>query len=247
MKWLERFVPHRRASPRTVRRDPLDPLPYFAEWPSLRSATGRVDIHSLAAFWIHESRILGDYYEFGVASGRSAISAIRASRLYGQPAARHFHLFDSFEGLPELTGVDAGSRQFDRGDYAFHLEQTRRNLEEHGAWDPSLVTFYRGWFEDSLTAGLRESLADRPAAIVHVDCDLYESALTVLSFVTPLLQRGTILLVDDYNCFQASNDLGLRRALMEWASGSGAIVSLQPYASYGWHGQVFIVDLLSAI
>ncbi|HEY3518189.1 MAG TPA: hypothetical protein VGL98_14165, partial [Gammaproteobacteria bacterium] len=91
------------------RVDELDPLPYADSWPSLRSATGRVDIHSLAAFWVRESGLVGDYYEFGVASGRSAIAAIRASRLYGWPSPRRFHLFDSFRGLPELTGPDAGS------------------------------------------------------------------------------------------------------------------------------------------
>ncbi|HUK61730.1 MAG TPA: hypothetical protein VLV15_00310, partial [Dongiaceae bacterium] len=63
-----------------TRRDPLDPLPYDAAWPSLRSATGRVDIHALAAFWVRESGLVGHYLEFGVGSGRSAVAAIRAHR-----------------------------------------------------------------------------------------------------------------------------------------------------------------------
>jgi O-methyltransferase len=235
-----------RRAPAFVRRDELDPLPYFAEWPSLRSAWGRVDIHSLAAFWIHESQVRGDYYEFGVASGRSAVCAVRASRLYGEPAAAHFHLFDSFEGLPELTGVDAGSDQFSKGDFEFRQEQARQTMERHGAWNPARTTFYAGWFEHTLTRELQAHLSSRPAAIIHIDCDLYASARTVLTFVTPLLQRGTILLVDDYNCFQGSGTRGLRLALNEWTRQSGVPLVLHPYASYGWHGSAFIVDMPSA-
>lgn len=224
------------------RRDELDPLPYFAEWPSLRSATGRVDIHSLAAFWMHESKVLGDYYEFGVASGRSTVAAIRAAALYGEPCAQHFRLFDSFEGLPELQGVDVGSEQFRGGDYAFTQAQVIDHLEQRGVWDRWRVTFYPGWFDRSLTPALQADLADHPAAIVHVDCDLYESARPIFAFLGPLLQVGTILLVDDYNCFKASNQKGLRRALREWVGDPSTPWDVEHYASYGWHGAAFIVD-----
>lgn len=100
------------------RTDPLDPLPVDCEWPSLRSVTGRVDVHSLAAFFVRESRIGGAYFEFGVASGRSALAAIRANRRENPFGVLPFLLFDSFEGLPDMAGLDWDSKQFKPGEYA---------------------------------------------------------------------------------------------------------------------------------
>lgn len=227
-----------------TRRDELDPLPYFAEWPSLRSATGRVDIHSLASFWVRESKIAGDYYEFGVASGRSAIAAMRAARMYEPDGSspRHFRLFDSFQGLPELTGLDVGADQFRGGDFAFTQEQVIEHFTRRGVWAPLEITFYPGWFDASLTPELQADLTTCPASIVHIDCDLYESAKLVFDFVTPILQPGTILVIDDYNCFRASNQRGLRRAIREWVGNPSTPWEVEHYANYGWHGAAFIVD-----
>ena len=228
--------------PTFARSDELDPLSYFGEWPSLRSATGRVDIHSLAAFWVHASKVVGDYYEFGVATGRSAIAAIRAARLYGDPAPERFHLFDSFEGLPELSGVDVGSDQFKQGDYAVGQAQVIEHFKQRHVWNPARIAFYPGWYEQSLTPALQSELTLSPASIVHIDCDLYESARVVLDFITPILQAGSIVLIDDWNCFKASNQRGLRRAIGEWVSNATTPWVLEHYANYGWHGVAFLVD-----
>jgi len=225
-----------------ARKDELDPLHYCETWPSLRSATGRVDVHSLAAFWVCESRIAGDYFEFGVASGRSAVSAMRAASLYRYQVPAHFHLFDSFEGLPALQTRDIGSLQFKEGDYAHARKTVQANFEERGVWNPERISFYEGWFEKVLTPELQRTFAPGCAAIVHVDCDLYESTRTVLDFVTPLLQPGTIVLFDDWNCFHASYSAGERRATAEWLARDDTPWVLEHYVSYGWHGAGFIVD-----
>jgi O-methyltransferase len=224
----------------SARKDELDPLPYFAEWPSLRSATGRVDIHSLAAFWARESKLVGDYYEFGVASGRSLIAALRASRLYGWSAPARFRLFDSFRGLPELSGPDVVSNQFSAGAFAFDMDAVVKHLSQRGVWDPDRICFYPGWYEESLTSELQTNLAQSPAAIVHIDCDLYESTRTVLRFLTPLLREGSILLFDDWFCFNASPSHGERRAVNEWLVQESGGLRLERYAEYGWHGAAFI-------
>lgn len=224
------------------RRDELDPLHYRGQWPSLRSATGRVDIHSLAAFWVRESKVEGDYFEFGVASGRSAICAVRAAALYGWKAPARFHLFDSFRGLPDVQGLDTGSEQFKKGDFAYSREEVIAHLERRGVWDAARIALYEGWFADILDAGLQENFPPGSAAIVHIDCDLYESTRQVLDFVTPLLQPGALMLLDDWNCFRGSNTAGERRAVREWIGRDDVPWELEHYASYGWHGAGFVVD-----
>jgi hypothetical protein len=226
--------------PTYTRIDALDPLPYSESWPSLRSASGRVDVHSLAAFWVLESKLSGDYLEFGVGAGRSAIAAIRANRRYNPETVARFFLFDSFEGLPPLTGKDVGSQQFKGGDYAFSRASVIQKLTEHGAYDVSRVELVSGFYEHSLPGFDTSRFGDRKAAIVHVDVDLYESAATVLRFVTPHLQAGTMLLFDDWNTFVADNRRGERAACREWLAENPQF-SIESYVRYGWHGEGFIV------
>src|SRR5580704_17962484 len=135
---------------RPPRRDALDPLPMMAEWPSLRCFTGRVDIHTLVAFFVRESKLSGAYFEFGVASGRSAVAAIRANRRDNPGTVSPFLLFDSFEGLPQLEGPDKGSAQFHAGEFAFGVEQVLANLRQYGVYDEKTVHLVPGWFEKSL-------------------------------------------------------------------------------------------------
>ena len=226
----------------TTRRDALDPLPYDAAWPSLRSASGRVDIHALAAFWVRESKLVGHYLEFGVGAGRSAVAAIRAHRRENPQAVPTFFLFDSFAGLPPLTGRDAGSTQFHAGQFAFTRDAVRDLLRAHGAWDAARVRFVEGWFEHSLPAFDRAAFGDLPAAVVHVDVDLHTSAARVLEFVTPHLQQGTMLLFDDWSAFAASWDHGERAAVREWLE-RHPHVALEGYAKYGWHGEAFVAHV----
>ena len=231
---------------RNQRPDPLFPLTYFTEWPSLRSATGRVDIHSLAAFWVSESKVDGPYLEFGVASGRSAICALRASKFYGEISPKEFFLFDSFQGLPELKGLDKESNQFSQGQFSFGVAQVVDNLEKHRVFDADSIHFVEGFFEDSLKDFRLEDFGYDKAAIIHIDVDLYESCKSVLEFIERYLQVGTIILFDDWNCFGASNTRGERRAVREWLTANPHI-ELNEYASYGWHGKAFIVDLLEQL
>jgi hypothetical protein len=226
--------------PPGVRTDELDPLPYTAEWPSLRSAWGRVDVHALAAFFVHESRLRGHYLEFGVGAGRSAVAAIRAHRRENPGGIERFWLFDSFQGLPALAGPDAGSAQFHQGQYAFTREQVRAMLEAHGVLDPTRVRLVPGFFEDSLPRFDREAFHGLPAAVVHVDVDLHASARTVLAWVTPHLAQGTVMLFDDWNTFSASWAHGERAAVREWLAATPGL-DLEAYARYGWHGEAFVV------
>jgi hypothetical protein len=222
------------------RRDELDPLPYEAAWPDLRCITGRVDIHSLVAFFVRESRSRGHYLEFGVGEGRSAVAALRAHGRYNPEGIEQFFLFDSFEGLPVLEGPDEGSPVFEQGQFAFTQEQVRGKLERYGVWNPERVHLVPGFFDQSLPAFDAGRLGTIGASVVHVDVDLYTSARTVLDWVGPQLRQGTLMLFDDWNAFDASWQHGERRAVREWLE-LHPEVNLESWARYGFHGEVFVV------
>lgn len=226
-----------------MRHDNLDPLPYTAEMPSLMSATGRVDAHSVIAHFLADNKIKGAYLEFGVGQGRSAVAALRAYQR--AQVCDFFHFFDSFEGLPSPEGLDAGSKQFHSGAYAFNEEQVRNFLEEHEVLDDSKITLHKGWFDETVFPWVKEALeSDLHVAVVHMDMDYYNSCLTVLKSISQLLRTGTVMLFDDWNCFAASNRAGERRAVRDWLATNPSI-DLNPWFSYGWHGQVFFCDVLS--
>ena len=113
--------------------------------------------------------------EFGVFSGHTI--NLMADTLPGRP----IHGFDSFEGLPE--GWRPGF-----GPGAFALPgppEVRPGVE--------LVV---GWFDRTLPGFLDRNPG--PAALVHVDCDLYSSTQTVLAQLRDRIGAGTILVFDEY-------------------------------------------------
>lgn len=224
-----------------MRQDLLDPLPYTAQIPSLMSATGRVDAHTIVAHYLMDNKLNGAYLEFGVGQGRSAVAAIRA---YSRAnVVNQFYLFDSFCGLPKLTGIDCSSAQFKEGDYSYSYADVKNFLIHHDVWNKDQISMHAGWFENSLPEWLHQTCNQNILiSVLHLDMDLYESCITVLNAVKQLLQTGTILMFDDWNCFNASNNAGERRATLEWLENNPDI-KLDPWFPYGWHGQTFFCQL----
>jgi hypothetical protein len=203
----------------------------------------------------------GDYLEFGVFRGATFIRAYHtikdvyavasgdnmvaaghtthqeAERLRSQWRQMRFFAFDSFRGLPDEVG--AGAPAFVPGKYCCAEESFRANL--HQAQVPlDRVETVPGWYADSLTAETRERHGGRPAAIVFVDCDLYSSTRTVLEYVTPLLQEGTVLVFDDWYHYRGDPKSGEQRATSEWAQRTPAW-RLAEYHKEGAFRNSFIV------
>ena len=205
----------------------------FALVPRTRADEIRDSIIYKAARLVAAEKVRGDYYEFGVFQGAHFCTAYRHIRYAFEAAtlpgpwntaadreerrrvweAMRFRAFDSFEGLPEPVGPDAASRDFVKGKYAASQAHFEAALRANGV-PMSRVDVVPGWFSESLTPALRQRLA--PAAIVTVDCDLYESAKVVLDFMTPLLQPGTVIVFDDWFSFRGDPLLGEQRACAEW-------------------------------
>ena len=62
---------------------------------------------------------------------------------------------------------------------------------------PENVKLIKGLFEDSLPLFLKKFEGD--VAFVHIDGDLYSSAKTVLTELTPRFKKGSVLLFDEIN------------------------------------------------
>lgn len=155
-----------------------------------------------------DDTLRGDYLEFGVWEGKTFAHACKYGSRY-MPSMRYFAC-DSFEGLPSPSGIDA-SCEFQEGQFSCSYEKFTENLS---SWDVPLekVTAIKGWFDKSLTTDAATKHDISIASVSYIDCDLYESCVPVLDFLTPLVRQGSILMFDDWFCFRADPRRGVQLA-----------------------------------
>jgi O-methyltransferase len=203
---------------------------FYADYDSL--------LASIMAF-VAAERVEGDYLEFGVFQGGTFSRSYYAARRAGL-ARMKFYAFDSFQGLPAPTAIDEGG-PFAVGEFPCDLPTFRGNLRRHGVRLDD-VTAVPGWFSDSLTEETRRTLPLQRAAVVWVDCDLYESTVPVLKWITPYLQDGTILVFDDWFCFKGDPGKGEQLAFREWLNANPGIQAREFHRMLNWRGNSFIIS-----
>ncbi len=195
-------------------------------------------ILSLAFAYAQSEEVEGDYAEFGVWRGRTFVEAYRVARKYPR-YSRRFVAFDSFEGLPELGELDDGSR-WHTGEFA--CDRTAFDARLRRARIPAeRVTVVEGFFDRTLLEPERIPL-DR-VAVALVDCDLYESTVPVLDYLTDRLVPGAVLAFDDWYCFRGARDRGESRACAEWLERNPQI-ELVGWRDFKWAGRAFLVQRL---
>jgi O-methyltransferase len=183
----------------------------FVMLPAEGSYTGTHGCLYTAASFVTWNQVEGDYLEFGVYRGDSFAVAYHAlqrqrrshaSRGDNSPEYQRwkqtrprFFAFDSFEGLPE-------------GSATRHVDYAPVDLKD--------VVVVPGFYDRTLNAQMKEQHGLRRAAMVMIDCDLYESTVPVLEFLTDLVGQGTILIFHDWFRFRGSPKHGEQRACREW-------------------------------
>jgi hypothetical protein len=180
---------------------------------------------SIARF-AHINRPIGGYYlEFGSHEGNTMRMAWDSFRYLFD---WKFIAFDSFEGLPPMDDFDR-SEIFRPGNLATGEEDFVRLVTRHGMPRERLRTV-KGFYERTLTPELQAELLPAKAAVVYVDCDLYASTVNVFDFIRPLLQLGSIIVFDDWNCYYAQPQFGERRAWSEFL-GRHPELAFEPFVS----------------
>jgi len=155
---------------------------------------------------LYGSSVKGDVVECGV--WRGGMSAGLA-RLLG--SGRKYYLFDSFEGLPpakEIDGVEAIKWQEDAGSATYfdnckaEMEFAQKAMQATGA-EFELV---KGWFSDTLPGFKPRG----EIAVLRFDGDWYESTMDCFQNLYPKLNKGGLILIDDYytwdGCSKAVHD-----------------------------------------
>jgi O-methyltransferase len=221
--WLRRLY---RRMPPSVHR----------AWRALYARWDRLPVGSRRR-WIRDT-----YFEFGQQSRRNLFLSIARFQHINRPSSGYYfefgsheantmrmawdafhHLFDytfvafdSVQGLPSIEPIDE-QEIWEEG----KLETSERDFVarcvRHGIPRSRLVTV-AGFYDDSLDAATASRFLPTKAAVVYIDCDLYASTVPVLSFIKPFLQRGTVIVFDDWFCFHGDPERGEQRAWREFCA-----------------------------
>lgn len=147
----------------------------------------------------------GEIVEFGCYAGTTSLFISRL--LAAQKSPREFHVYDSFEGLPEKNIKDqsVAGDQFRPGELSVSKKQFIQNYKKAGLPLPQI---HKGWFEN-----LRDNDIPDHIAMAFLDGDYYSSVKTSLTLIESRLVPGSVIVVDDY----ANEALpGAARAVDEW-------------------------------
>ncbi len=177
----------------------------------------RWDVLEKIADYFRGAQIEGDYAEFGVYQGETFAHACSVLALNN--TKMQFWAYDSFEGLPKpKIGADLHegySGGFFEGQFQCS-ESTFIDYLKRQKIDLSKVHIVKGWYQDTLTENASVTDAPDKISLAWIDCDLYESTVPVLEFITDKISIGSVILFDDWRCFRNLAEHGQQRACREW-------------------------------
>lgn len=183
---------------------------------------------SEGVYYVVGMAVEGDIAEFGTMTGKTAVAlaaslgnvteTLRCSDFSHGFSNRKLWLFDSFEGLPEARfKIDMDSPHVVSGVWGMGAckglspQQLQSLVSKY--LNPNKIKIIKGWFKDTVPL-----VPDKVRfSLVHIDGDLYESAIDVLDnlFGKRMISKGAIIYFDDWNCNAANPDLGERKAWSE--------------------------------
>ena len=200
----------------------------------------------------------GDIAEFGTMSGETATGLSHAiaacdeymnyaSVVYGH-APRELFLLDSFVGLPAVqnTSIDGQSPHVRDGVWSsgslvgISVEELVAKVTQH--MPVERVHVLPGWFSDTVPT-IPDS---RRFALLHIDSDLYQSAMDVLDSLLSrgMISNGAYVYFDDWNCNGANPEFGERRAWRECVERYN--IRFSDLGIYGIFAQRFVIHSYDA-
>ena len=203
--------------------------------------------------YITTNQIRGDFIEFGTYEGKTFIESWNQwiyfqkwmeMQMKSTEKWRVENVKDYYEDKPKFIGIDSFKGLPNNDEQDVNLSQDSFAVTKNSVYDKCIDN---GMIEDqfelieSFFADIPNGTLTNKAAIIHIDSDIYMSAIEALKICKDIFQQGTVLMFDDYNCFSASNDKGERRALKEFSKETGVV--FEPWFAYRNVGQAFLCHL----
>jgi O-methyltransferase len=157
-----------------------------------------------------ERNVPGAVVEFGCYIGTTSLFIRRVLDAAGQSGAREFHVYDSFDGLPEKSIQDTNAAGVDFTAGKLYVSK-KEFLQQFRAASLQPPVVHKGWFNE-LTA----QDVPQPIAFAFLDGDFYDSIISSLRLVWPHMSQGGTIVIDDY---QRETLPGVERAIHDFFQG----------------------------
>lgn len=146
--------------------------------------------------------VKGDIVECGVFKGASLVRFAMFRKLFKENSDKKIIGFDSFAEFPQ-TNFEADKKLRDHivkeaGEQSISADQLMEVLKNKEC--NNSVELVAG----DITVTVPEYLKNNPdlkISLLNLDTDIYEPSVTILENFFPRLQKGGILILDDYNVF----------------------------------------------
>lgn len=174
--------------------DRNNPRNWFKGQPILSDQISR---EGLEVVWNELEKVLqrktpGHVVEFGCYVGTTSVFIRRLLDQYQQSFEREFHVYDSFEGLPQkgMHDSNAAGVDFEAGKLNVSKAEFLRSFQSSALQIPVI---HKGWFNEILPVAVPQ-----PIAFAFLDGDFYGSIIDSLRLVWPSMSEDGVILIDDY-------------------------------------------------
>lgn len=173
-----------------------------------------------AVKYINRNNIKGDFVECGVWRGANLVVMQKLIEQYNIEN-KSVYGFDTFDGMSEPTEFDldyAGNsakelmtntkKDEKRGIWAYSPKEKVFDFIQNNVLNKKNINLIEGKVEDTL---LNSNNLPEKISLLRLDTDFYESTKIELEILYPLLEKGGVLIIDDYGHFE-----GARKAVDEY-------------------------------
>ena len=205
--------------------------------PSIMHNLGKMEIIKKSMWNCELEDIKGGYFEFGVYEGSSLLTAVLAHKKIKSKIHRNFYGFDSFDDGFKYFDKRDTHPFFKEGDFVSSYEKVKNRFKKI-----KNVKLIKGYFEDTVANGQGKDIYGHDkCAIIFIDCDLMNPSIVALNYVKPIIQEGTIIILDDYFAYKGKEDLGTCGAINHFLE-KNPNIKVREFANYGYGGKSFIVN-----
>ena len=205
--------------------------------PSVMHNLGKIGMIKKALWHCEIEKIDGSYFEFGTYQGTSLLAAVKIHEKISSKINRDFYGFDDFDkGFKYFDDKDKHPF-FKEGDFVSSYEKARKRFRKY-----KNVNLINGYFKDTIAGKKQKDICNNDkCAVIFIDCDLMNPAYIALNFIKPILQQGSIIIIDDYFSYRGDEKLGTSGAFYKFLN-ENKNIKVREYCSYGYGGKSFIVS-----
>jgi len=207
--------------------------------PTIEHNLAKIELIKKALFHCELEKIEGSYFEFGIYEGTSLYAAVNMHKKHFGSIERNFYGFDSFDDGFKYFDDNDKHPFFKEGDFISSYSKVKKRFKKY----PN-VNLIKGYLEESIfNKKTTKICGEDKCAIIFIDTDLMNPSKIALDFIKPILEQGSIIILDDFFAYKGDSSKGTAGALNSFLSENNTI-KLREYYKYGQGGISFIVESL---